>query len=205
MAEDSEPTMQLSGWIERWQAGDEGARDRLIEHAYQRLRRLTRKMLKGYPRLRRWDETDDVLHNALGRFLRALREVKPATAAQFFGLAATQIRRELIDLTRHYCGPQGPGAHEDQAAGGEDSGRPPYEKPDSTHEPSRLAEWCEFHQQVAGLPEQERQVFDLLFYNDLTQVEAAEILKVSRETVKARWRTARWKLHELLKGERRTP
>jgi hypothetical protein len=114
MAEDSEPTMQLSGWIERWQAGDEGARDRLIEHAYQRLRRLTRKMLKGYPRLRRWDETDDVLHNALGRFLRALREVKPATAAQFFGLAATQIRRELIDLTRHYCGPQGPGAHEDR-------------------------------------------------------------------------------------------
>jgi RNA polymerase sigma-70 factor (ECF subfamily) len=202
MADLADQTTKLQGWIERFQAGDEAARDKLIEHTYERLRRLTRRMLKGYPRMKRWDESGDVLHNALLRLLRALAEVKPATLQEFFGLAATQIRRELIDLTRHYYGPQGPGAHEEHAANADGPEGKPYDKPETTHEPSRLAEWGEFHEQVDRLPDKERQVFDLLYYHELSQPEAARVLQVSKETIKARWRSARLKLHHVLRGER---
>src|SRR5438445_5611148 len=105
------PTVQLLGWLERMRAGDLTAREALFGHVCERLRRLTRKMLKGYPGVQRWAETDDVLQNALLRLLRALQEVWPASTREFFGLAAEQMRRELLDLARHFYGPQGLGAH----------------------------------------------------------------------------------------------
>jgi RNA polymerase sigma-70 factor (ECF subfamily) len=200
MADLSHETAKLQTWIERLHAGDIGARDRLIDHTYGRLQRLTRRTLKGYPRLKQFDDTGDVLHNAVPQLLRALDEVKPVNLRDFFGLAATQIRRTLIDLTRHYYGPQGPGARE-KSANPDGSESTPHDKSDTTHEPSRLAEWREFHEHVSKLPEKERQVFDLLYYHELSQPEAAKILQVSIGTVKARWRSARLKLHRVLKGK----
>ena len=91
--------------------------DKLIESASDRLLRLTRRMLRNYPHLHRWERTDDVFQTAVMRLHRSLTEVKPESVSQFFGLAATQIRRTLIDLVRHHFGPQG------QAAQHESMGR----------------------------------------------------------------------------------
>ena len=77
----------------------------------ERLTRIAAKMLKGYPGVARWEQGDDVAQNALIRLDRALRAVTPPTARDFFRLAAAQVRRELIDLARHYYGPRGLGAH----------------------------------------------------------------------------------------------
>jgi DNA-directed RNA polymerase specialized sigma24 family protein len=84
------------------------APDELISHVRERLQRLTRKMLQDYPGVKRWEQTDDVLQNALVRLLRALRDVRPASMREFFGLASVQIRRELLDLAKHYYGPSPP-------------------------------------------------------------------------------------------------
>ena len=51
-------------------ADAERAREALLSHAAGRLERLARMMLRGYPRLRRWEETGDVLQNALLRLDR---------------------------------------------------------------------------------------------------------------------------------------
>ena len=67
-------------------------------------------------------------------------------------------------------------------------------------EPARLALWTEFHRQVEALPDDEREVFDLLWYQELSQAEAAAIVGVSDRTIKSRWRSARLKLHEALGG-----
>ena len=75
------------------------------------LERLTRRMLKDYARLRRWEQTGDVLQNALLRLHRALASERPRSVRAFLALAATQIRRELIDLSRHHFGPEGQAAH----------------------------------------------------------------------------------------------
>ena len=61
--------------------------------------------------MRRWEETDDVVQNALVRLRRAVETKAPVSVRSCVNLAAVQIRRELIDLARHYHGPNGMGAH----------------------------------------------------------------------------------------------
>ena len=199
MAEPPSLTAQLQGWLERMRAGDAAARDELLQHVCDRLRRLTRKMLKGFPGVKRFAETDDVLQNALLRLLRALQEVRPATTCEFLGLAAAQIRRELIDLARHFYGPQGAGAHH-ASQGADGPGDRPHEQADGTFDPSALAEWREFHEQVGRLPDEERAAVDLLFYQGLPQADAAGLLNVSVRTLQRRWHNAQLKLHEALQG-----
>jgi RNA polymerase sigma factor (sigma-70 family) len=202
MAEPS--TTQLQGCIERMNAGDLAARDELLGHVCERLRRLTGKMLQDFPRLKRWEDADDVLQNAVLRLLKALQAVKPGSVAEFFRLATRHIRWELRDMVRHYFGPEGLGAHHATAApakGSAGDSRPDPEPSDSTYQPERLAAWGEFHDRVEALPEPEREVFDLLWYQELTQAEAAAVLGVSLSTVERRWLTARLLLQEALRGK----
>src|SRR5947209_7323531 len=84
------------------QAGDPSAREELLRSLGDRLERLARKMLGRFASVRRWADTGDVLQSALMRLLRALTEVRPASMRDFFGLAAEQMRRELLDLARHF-------------------------------------------------------------------------------------------------------
>jgi len=193
-------TSVIQGWLDRLKAGDDSAREGLFATASQRLTRLTRRMLKKYPGVHRWEETDDVLQNALIRLDRSLRSITPPTAKDFFRLAAAQIRRELIDLARHYFGPAGPGTNEE--ARGEGEGELQREPAaGSTYDPDRLATWTEFHGRIEELPDEDRQLFDLLWYQGLTQAEAAAVLSVSERTVNTRWVKARLKLHQALGGE----
>jgi RNA polymerase sigma-70 factor (ECF subfamily) len=198
-------TIQLQRCLERLQAGDVAARNALLHTAGERLTRLAHKMLKGEARLRRWEETGDVLQGALLRLWHALEEVHPASLRQFFRLAALQVRRELIDLARHHYGPQGPAAHHATQASQDRvqtaSAPAPYDREDARDEPSRLAAWGEFHEQIGALPDEEREVFDLVYYQGLGHAEAARLLGVSTKTVQRRWQAACLRLHEALQGE----
>jgi len=195
----ADATEQLQGWLARLQAGDPEALDGLIRHAGGRLERLTHQMLQGFPGVRRWAGTDDVFQNAVVRLLRALQAVQPGSPREFLGLATEQIRRELIDLARHYYGPEGIGAN--HATHPADSDIPPPEKADLSHEPAQLAEWSELHQQIGALPDEEREVVGFLFYQGMTQAEAAALLNVTVRTVQRRWQSALLKLHRVLKGD----
>jgi RNA polymerase sigma-70 factor (ECF subfamily) len=200
------PSALLQQHLDRLRAGDPGARNALLEHAAERLRRLTRKMLGGFPRVGRWEDADDVGQNAALRLWRSLHEVTPPTVRDFYRLAALHIRRELLDLARHYYGPQGLGAHHDtvppqgESAPGAGRRADPLDAGQTTHDPGRLAAWTDFHRKVEALPGEEREVFDLLYYQGLSQPEAAAVLGVSESTVKRRWQSARLALHEALEG-----
>jgi RNA polymerase sigma-70 factor (ECF subfamily) len=197
-------TTVIQGCIDQLRAGDDSARAALLGCAADRLARLTRKMLKGYPGVARWEQPDDVMQNALIRLDRALKAVAPTTARDFFRLAATQVRRELIDLARHYYGPRGLGArHSTQAGRGDPAGavEPLAPTPDTTYDPPRLAAWAEFHRAVEGLAEADRELFDLLWYQGLTQAEAATVLGVTERTVNSRWLAARVRLSDALGGQ----
>jgi RNA polymerase sigma-70 factor (ECF subfamily) len=201
----SSQSVQIQGYLDRLRAGDEAARAQLLTCACERLRSLARKMLRGYPNVHRWEQTDDVLQNAALRLHRTLGQMTVETSRDFFRLAALNIRRELLDLAKHHYGPQGQGAHHgtwgpgDSSATGDDSG--PVAAADLSSEPSRLAAWGDFHEQIGALPDEEREVFDLLWYQGLSQAEAAELLGVSERTVKRRWQSGRLLLHEALGGE----
>ena len=60
MAEAPYSSTQIQLRLDRLRAGDESARDELLDIACERLGRLARKMLRGYPGVRRWEQTDDV-------------------------------------------------------------------------------------------------------------------------------------------------
>jgi RNA polymerase sigma factor (sigma-70 family) len=74
--------------------------------------------------------------------------------------------------------------------------------PSATGENSnRLEAWATFHEQVENLPDEDKAVFDLLWYQHLPQADVAKLLNVSERTVKRRWASARLKLHEALGGQ----
>lgn len=199
-AEPQDAPQELEALLGRLRAGDLAARDQIMARSCDRLRRLTRKMLRGYQRLRRWEETDDVFQHAALRLHRSLRDVRPANPAHYFALAATQIRRTLIDLARHHFGPEGAGAHHHTDRVSED-GRGAVQRISSpTGEPRTLQQWTDFHEKVEMLPEKERDVFNLLWYEGLTQTAAAQVLEVDVRTVKRRWQSAKILLHQQLES-----
>jgi RNA polymerase sigma factor (sigma-70 family) len=188
-------TQQL---LNRIAIGDDTARELLISHSMERLRRLASSMLRNRKSVRRWDDTDDVLQNALIRLNRALLAVKPESPRRYIGLAATQIRRELLDLYRHHYGPEGHGAHHASDVAQKDThggGSPAYDSPDKQLSPSSLAS---IHEAIEKLPEDLREVFEMTFYQGMTQEEIASVFDVSTKTVKRRWREARLALQDLL-------
>lgn len=194
---------ELQSCIDRLATGDVPARDELLSRACGRLTRLTRKMLRDFPGVHRWEETDDVFQNAALRLCRALELVTPRSVPEFIRLAALQIRRELVSLARHYFGPEGHGAHHASNGGANGSASqstPGFQAMQSTYEPSRLAMWSEFHEHVTELPNDERDCFDLLWYQGLSQADAAALLGVTERTIQRRWQQAKIKVHKMMKG-----
>jgi RNA polymerase sigma-70 factor (ECF subfamily) len=196
----SDTSVRLQACLDRLRSGDVSARQELVSVACDRLARLTRKMFKADGRLQRWEESGDVFQNAMLRLCRALESVTPASLLDFFRLAALQVRRELIDLARHYYGPAGPAAGHQSVPPPEGSTAPLREPSDLRDEPGRLAIWGEFHEQIGALPAEQREVFDLVWYQGLTHAETATLLGVSTKTVQRRWQAACLGLHETFQG-----
>lgn len=67
------PATLTQNLLDRIAAGDNLARETLISHYMERLRRLASVMLRGRAAVRRWEDTDDVLQNTLVRLNRALQ------------------------------------------------------------------------------------------------------------------------------------
>ena len=164
----------------------------LLERAVGRLRILCATFLyKSYPRLTRPPvnlETDELLGGVVARLLTALRTTRPATVRQFFGLACQHMRWQLNDLARRL---------DEQPAVGSmpetDVAAPPMSTASGlTPDGRRMLEAIE------GLPEDEREVFDLVGIQGLTHSEVAGVVGVSEKTVQRRLNRARLLLAERL-------
>jgi RNA polymerase sigma-70 factor (ECF subfamily) len=205
MAADSSSVVEVQQCLDRLRDGDRAALDTLIERTSNRLLRLTQKMLSDdFCRLRRWEADDDVFQNAVLRLCRTLREIVPESPCAFFRLAALQIRRELLDLIRHYYGPLGLG--ENQSSVGSNGADTDHNSQaeflaSSSCDADKLARWTDFHRLAGNLPEPEREVFDLLWYQEIPQKEVAALLGIDVRTVQRRWRAARLRLAAVLKAE----
>ena len=151
----------------------------LLDRAVGRLELLCANMLyRSYPRLTRPPlrlETDEVVGAVVERLIKALGTVRPRTVREFFGLANQHMRWELNDLARRLDErPAGVELREEvvPAPAGSDSVLTP--------DAQRILE------AIDGLPEDEREAFNLVRIHGLTQPEAAEVLGVSAKTVQRR-------------------
>ncbi len=202
-APESSDSSEIALWLDRLASGDLTARDRIIEITSGRLRVLASRMLARFPQVRRWDDTDDVFQNAIMRLHRALAEVQPDSPRAIMALAATQLHRELIDLARRYRGPMSFEAnHATQVPAVPDDSEP---KPSLVERASTADEsldrWSVFHDVIAGLPTEQREVFHLVWYLGADQKTIARLLECSERTVKSRWRAAREAVRAALDGE----
>ena len=192
-------TTEMVGWVDRMRAGDASARDELIRGFQDRLEALARKIVARDRRVGRWVDAEDVLQNALLRLLRALETVKPDSTRAFFGLAAVQMRRELLDLARHYYGPEGEAAHHDCGAPQPDDSRPRLDLPAPDPAAGELERWTRFHEEVERLPVHEREVVSLIFYHDWTQAQVAELFQKDVRTIRRWWGSALVRLNQGMK------
>ncbi len=187
----------LQQLLDRLKGRRDSARAALLEHSFERLRRLARRMFRQQSELQALNDTDEVFQRALIRLHRALGAVHPEDVPGFFGLAARQIRWVLGDMAKELADWQ-----QTNFAHLESSSVIPVQKllSEVEGEPASLAEWTDFHRLIDALPEEERTMFDLLLYQGLSQAEAAQLLQLSPRTIKRRWQRARLRLQQALAG-----
>jgi RNA polymerase sigma factor (sigma-70 family) len=151
-------------------------------------------MLHGsFPELAHRHEADSVVHEAWVRLIQALDKAEPPTVGDFFRLAAHKFRQVLLEMAqresrrarREVIGLSGAG----------DDGAAPSGAT-VTCDPARLALWTEFHEKVATLSGQERAVFEMHYYLDLSQSEIARVLELHPRKVSYVWVAATEKLGE---------
>ena len=151
-------TAHVANLLQRLRDGDSGSAQALLEASTKRLQLLARRIGKNIPGVRRWEQTDDLLQNSMIRLWKALEKHRPATPLDYYRLASTIIRRELIDLSRHYFGAEGLGANHARTGDALDSqfASPVDLKADQTSDPGKLASWTEFHAYIDSLDEEQR-------------------------------------------------
>ncbi len=181
----------LTAILKRLKAGDKQAKNELFERTGKRLEHLARKMFHSYPALKEWMQTNDILHEALIKLLNALEAIHPVSREHFYSLAALQIRRVLIDMTRKFFGAEGPGKYLEC--------RLLPDHPENTKENQELERWARFHEAVDNLSEEHRQVVSLIFYHGWTHEEVAIHYEVCTKTISRRWNEALLLLHQAIK------
>lgn len=201
---DELPTTFMMNLVDRMRAGDLEASNELFQRISTRMQGIARRMLRRFPGVQRWEGADDVVQEAALRLWRALGKIKPDSMRAFYGLAAEQVRRELLDMVRHYYGPMGLGTHHESNLHMENSGGDlvPRRELAITHEqPEEAERWTAFHEAVAKLETEEREVFSLTFYHGWGQKEIADLIQKDERTVRRRWRSACMNLNDLLNGQ----
>jgi RNA polymerase sigma factor (sigma-70 family) len=189
---------ELQALLDRLRQGDTGARQQLLERAYERLRRLAGALFRrSFPGLQGRHELDSVLNRTWLRLLQALETSQPPTVADFFRLAAHKVRQVLLDLAEQE---QRRCRHEVQATADADSSVEPNDPADTTFEPVKLALWTEFHRGLEACTAEERAVFELHYYLDLPQAEIASLLNLHPRKVSRLWIAATDKLVDGLPG-----
>ena len=174
-------------------AGNEVARQAVLELVSERLYRLTRIMFHQFPALRNWEETPDIHQRAMLRLFQALGEVRPENTRQLLNLAALQVKRILLDLARQYgAGASGNSRYPVPVGNRSNLQAQLDEKQqDESLQPGTLDGWTILHQKIGELPPAEREVAMLLFYDGLDQEEIASVMEVSVRTVKRLWQSAK--------------
>jgi RNA polymerase sigma-70 factor (ECF subfamily) len=164
----------------------------LLERAVGRLRILSATLLyRSYPRLTKPPlnlETDDLLADVVAKLLTALRAVRPQTVRQFFALASQHMRWQLNDLARRLDQRPAVGALAESGIAAPPSSGDSCLSPDGRRMLSA----------IEGLPEAEREVFDMVRIQGLTHAEVAILVGISEKTVQRRLNRARLLLAEQL-------
>ncbi len=183
MGEEHSTTAVVQGYLDEL-AGDRPAEPvirALLDQAVHRLHELCAVMLhRSYPRLTRPPlnlQVEEMLGAVVERLLKALREIRPGTVRQFFALASQHMRWELNEMARRL--------DEQPTAAELREGLVPAP---ASSESQLTADVRRMLEAIDRLPEGEREAFELVRIQGMSQAEAARMLEVSVATVNRRLR-----------------
>ncbi len=182
--EEENTTAAVQRYLDEWptptdDSATEAVVRALLDRSVRRLHGLCVSFLyKSYPRLTRPPlnlQADELLGAVVERLLKALRETRPTSTRQFFGLASQHMRWELNEMARRLDNqPAIEDLHDESMPAPASSGS------GLTPGAHRILE------AIAQLPEDEREAFELVRIQGMSQAEAAGVLGVSAATVNRR-------------------
>jgi RNA polymerase sigma factor (TIGR02999 family) len=174
--------------LRAWSEGDQLALEKLTPLVYQELHRRAHRQM-AQERSGQLLQTTAIV-NEIYIQLIDLRGVSWRDRAHFFALSSRLIRRVLIDAARSRASLKR-GAKSPHVAFDENLLV-------STEPPADVVALDEALTALAAIDQRKSQVVELRFFGGLGIEEAAEVLKVSPETVKRDWKLAKaWLRREL--------
>lgn len=173
--------------LKRWAGGDKQALDRLLPMVYAELRALAARQLSGERR----DHTLQVTGLVNEAYLRLAGQTRMewADRRQFLLVAATMMRRVLVDHARRHAAGKRPPAEQ----------RMSIEEIDIAGEQELdLVALDAALSRLAGIDPRQAQIVELRYFTGLDIEQTAAALELSISTVTRDWRMARaWLQREL--------
>jgi RNA polymerase sigma factor (TIGR02999 family) len=184
---DASRRQQVSQLLAAWTNRDSAARDALLPVVYDELHRLAHHYMRG-ERQGHTLQTTALVNEAYIRLVD-LDRMQWRDRAHFFAMAATLMRRILVDYARERSRDKRGGgvsvtSLDDQVAVSKAS--------------VDVVALDEALDRLAAMDRQQSQIVELRFFSGLTIEETAEALDLSPATVKREWTSAKAWLHQQL-------
>jgi RNA polymerase sigma factor (TIGR02999 family) len=193
MAEDSDAATpeRISRLLADWANRDAAARDELVPIVYDELRRLAHHYMRA-ERAGHTLQTTALVNEAYLR-LAGIDALRWRDRAHFFAMAATLMRRVLVDYARQ---------RGREKRGGGLAVTSLDEHAVAAQPAVDIVALDQALERLAGFDPQQSRVVELRFFAGLSVEETAEALGISPATVKRDWATARlWLYNELRTDE----
>jgi RNA polymerase sigma factor (TIGR02999 family) len=181
---------RIANVLADWANRDPAARGRLVPIVYEELRRLAHHYMRNEREGHTLQTT--ALVNELYLRLAGIDGLRWRDRAHFFAMAATLMRRVLVDYARQ------------RARDKRGAGLSVTSLDDNVTAPQRgvdVVALDEALERLAAVDPQQSRVVELRFFAGLSVKETAEALGISPATVKRDWATAKlWLYNELATG-----
>ena len=173
--------------LQAWSQGDTAALEQLVPLVYDQLHQLARHYM-AFERPDHTLQTTALVNEAYLRLIDADR-VSWHNRAHFFAIAATVMRRVLVEFAR---------ARQRQKRGGDAKPMSLNEALVVSGENADLVALDDALKALESIDSRKSRVVELRFFGGLSVEETAEVLKVSPGTVMRDWKLAKvWLLHAI--------
>jgi RNA polymerase sigma factor (TIGR02999 family) len=187
---DASARTRVAHLLSAWANGDAAAREQLVPIVYEELRRLAHHYMRGEREGHTLQTTG--LVNEVYLRLAGIDGVQWRDRSHFFAMAATLMRRVLVDYARQ--------RNRDKRGAGVSV----VSLDEHAIAPQRAVDVValdEALERLATVDPQQSRVVELRFFAGLSVKETAEALGISPATVKRDWATAKlWLYNELVAG-----
>jgi RNA polymerase sigma-70 factor (ECF subfamily) len=182
---------EVTQLLNAWGSGDQSALEKLMPLVYDELHRLAGRYM-AHERPEHTLQTSALVNEAYVRLVDQ-RDVHWQNRAQFFGIAATSMRRILVSYAR--------GRNRVKRGGGALQVSLDEAALLSDERAAEMVALNEALDHLAAVDRRKSQVVELRYFGGLSIEETAEVLKVSPGTVMRDWTLAKAWLRREITGE----